>query len=67
MFRVRFRRADDDIEVQSDVRTAEPGPTFGVRCGEADCVVSRLVRGEGEAAVWRPAGLDDVVARLEFL
>lgn len=67
VLRVRLGRADDDVEVQPDVRAPEPRPARGVRRGQADRVVARFVRGEGEAAVRRPARLDDVVARLELL
>lgn len=48
VFRVWFRGAYDDVEVETDVGVGEPG---GVVCGEADGVVACFVRCECESAV----------------
>ena len=65
VFRVRLRAADDDVEVEPDVRAREPGRAVVAR--EADGVVTRVVRGEGETAFRGTSGLDNVVSSLELL
>ena len=62
---VGLRAADDDVEVQPDVRGA--APRRARRAREADRVVPRLVRGEREPAVVRAPRAHDVVARGELL
>lgn len=52
--------ADDDVQVHSDVRMAEPGGVIGA---EADGVVACVVRGKCEAAFQRSDGLDDDMGR----
>ena len=48
VLRIRFRPADDDIEVQADVCGREP--RGAVVAGETDRVVARVVRRERELA-----------------
>lgn len=61
---VGARGADDDVEVEADVRGGEPG---GVVRAEADGVVACVVGGEGEPAFGGPFGFDDYFAGFDFL
>lgn len=65
VFAVGLRAADDDVEVQPNVRGGAPRRPRRAR--QADRVVPRFVRGEGEAAVVGPPCAHDVVGREEFL
>jgi len=60
---VVFGGADDDVEVETDMGTGEPG---GIVCGEADGVIACFVRGKCEAAFRGAFCFCDYVARLYF-
>lgn len=62
---VRLGASDDDIKVQTDVCGRTPRRVGDG--GEADGVVAGFVRREREAAVVRPAGAHNIVARCHFL
>lgn len=54
-----------EVEVHFDVHIGEPAAAFVG--GQADLVVSRVVTGEGETPIRRSEGVDDSVARGQFL
>lgn len=62
---VRLRLADDDVEVQADVGGREPGTA--VVAGQADGVVTGVVRREREPAVRGTASLDYIVPGIQLL
>lgn len=60
LLHVGLGRANNDVEVHSDMCMAEPGGVVGA---EADGVITRVVRGKGKATFQRSDSLDNDMRR----